>query len=75
MPRLARLDSPGLLQHIIARGIERRDIFLSKDDYQAFLRRLEKSLQKEPNKILAWALMPNHFIFWCDPVAEESQRL
>ncbi len=30
MPRQARLDAPGVLQHIMARGIERRKIF--KDD-------------------------------------------
>jgi hypothetical protein len=30
MPRLARLDAPGVLHHIIIRGIERRAIF--KDD-------------------------------------------
>jgi len=30
MPRLARLDAPGVLHHVIIRGIERRDIF--KDD-------------------------------------------
>jgi hypothetical protein len=28
MPRQARLDIPGLLQHVIVRGIERRKIFL-----------------------------------------------
>ncbi|MDA2920214.1 hypothetical protein MYX76_12110 [Desulfobacterota bacterium AH_259_B03_O07] len=27
MPRLARLDSPGVLHHVIIRGIERRFIF------------------------------------------------
>ena len=31
MPRLARLDITGLLQHVIVRGIERRDIF--NDDH------------------------------------------
>ena len=30
MPRLARLDSAGVLHHVIIRGIERRFIF--KDD-------------------------------------------
>jgi hypothetical protein len=30
MPRQPRLDSPCLLQHVMARGIERREIF--KDD-------------------------------------------
>ena len=27
MPRLARLDAPGVLHHVIIRGIERRNIF------------------------------------------------
>jgi len=27
MPRQARLDAPGVLQHVMARGIERRKIF------------------------------------------------
>jgi len=29
MPRLARLDIAGLLQHVIVRGIERRDILMT----------------------------------------------
>ena len=35
MPRLARLDAPGVLHHVIIRGIERRKIFLdgkARDD-------------------------------------------
>ena len=31
MPRLARLDAPGVLHHVMGRGIERRKIFLVKD--------------------------------------------
>ncbi|SPD75271.1 hypothetical protein PITCH_A510006 [uncultured Desulfobacterium sp.] len=27
MPRLGRLDAPGVLQHVMIRGIEGRDIF------------------------------------------------
>ncbi len=61
MPRQARIDSPGLLHHVIARGIERRAIFFDKRDYDDFLQRIETSLTKSPNQILAWALMPNHF--------------
>ena len=30
MPRLARLDAPGVLHHIMGRGIERIRIFLSR---------------------------------------------
>jgi len=57
---MPRLDAPGLLHHIISRGIERRDIFNDKSDYEDFLNRIESSLEKSPNQILAWALMPNH---------------
>jgi putative transposase len=32
MPRSARLDMPGLLQHVIVRGIEKRDIFFEDGD-------------------------------------------
>jgi len=40
MPRKSRIDAPGALHHIIARGIERRKIFQSKVDYSDFLKRL-----------------------------------
>ena len=33
MPRTARLDIPVLLQHVIVRGIEKRDIFLTDFRY------------------------------------------
>lgn len=61
MPRLARIDFPGLLHHIIARGINRQAIFVDKKDYTDFLERIEISQEKSPNQIFAWALMPNHF--------------
>jgi hypothetical protein len=32
MPRLARLDVPGLLHHVIIRGIEHRNIFEDNND-------------------------------------------
>ena len=40
MPRLARLDAPGVLHHIIIRGIEWRAIFRDDFDYENFLERL-----------------------------------
>ena len=44
MPRSARLDIPNLLQHVIVRGIERRDIFLNDDDRQDFVQRYQTLL-------------------------------
>lgn len=61
MPRTARIDIPGLLQHVIVRGIERRDIFLDDNDRRLFLERLSKLLAETGTDCLAWALMTNHF--------------
>lgn len=61
MPRTARIDIPGLLQHVMVRGIEKRDIFLDDDDKTLFLERLSKLLIATGTECLAWALMSNHF--------------
>ncbi len=47
MPRQPRLDAPGLLQHVMARGIERRDIFKDDKDRKAFLDRRKNPLIPE----------------------------
>ena len=39
MPRLARLDAPGILHHIMIRGIERQDIFRNNKDRDDFTER------------------------------------
>ncbi|MBI5446369.1 MAG: transposase, partial [Deltaproteobacteria bacterium] len=61
MPRQARLDAPGTLHHVIARGIERRAIFLGREDYEDFLRRLEAAVTWGQCAIFAWTLLSNHF--------------
>jgi putative transposase len=60
MPRLPRLNLPGLFYHVIVRGIERRRIFSRRSDYEDFLGRLAKNLTKSGCLCFAWALMPNH---------------
>lgn len=61
MPRSARLDIPGLLQHVIVRGNERRPIFLEDQDRSFFLKRFSFLLQETDTDCLAWALLTNHF--------------
>ena len=61
MPRQARLDVPEILQHVMARGIEGRDIFRDMNDREAFLDRLSELVTKGSVQLLAWCLMPNHF--------------
>jgi putative transposase len=61
MPRKSRIDAPGAVHHIMARGIERRKIFRNDDDRNEFLERLEFILSETHTPCYAWALIPNHF--------------
>ena len=62
MPRQARLDAPGLVHHVMARGIEDQKIFRDDRDRENFLVRLAKSLALSGGaRLYAWALMSNHF--------------
>jgi putative transposase len=70
MPRLARLDAPGVLHHIMIRGIERRKIFRNNDDREDFLDRLSSLLPKTKISCYAWVFLPNHahFLFRTGPI-------
>jgi putative transposase len=61
MPRTPRLDAPGALHHVIARGIEKRPIFRDAVDMEGFVVRLARSTSDGGWRIYAWALLPNHF--------------
>jgi len=61
VPRQPRLDAPGLLQHVMARGIERRQIFKDDKDYSSFLQRFAIILEESQTQCYAWSLIPNHF--------------
>jgi len=61
MPRKARVDAPGALHHIIARGIDRAKIFKSDADRNDFLNRLGNLVAETKSRCFAWALLSNHF--------------
>jgi REP element-mobilizing transposase RayT len=61
MPRKARIDAPGAVHHIMARGIERRSIFRHDEDRDDFIDRLSRILTEAQTPCYAWALIPNHF--------------
>lgn len=79
MPRSARLDAPGVLHHIMIRGIERRQIFKDDEDREDFLGRLGRLLPVTQTTCFAWALIPNHahFLFRTGavPIATLMRRL
>jgi len=60
MPRLARLDAPGVLHHVIIRGIERRNIFEDSKDRDNLLKRLGELLPATKTSCYAWAMLSNH---------------
>jgi putative transposase len=79
MPRKSRIDAPGALHHIIARGIARKVIFRDDADRDNFLDRLRVIVKETKTVCYAWALMPNHFHLLLrtgsNPIATAMRRL
>jgi putative transposase len=79
MPRLARLDAPGVFHHVIIRGIEGRKIFRDTQDREDFLDRLGSLLALTKTTCYGWALLSNHahFLFRTGqmPLATVMRRL
>ena len=79
MPRSARIDIAGVLQHVMIRGIERRDIVLDDRDRLDFVERLSQLLLKTRTDCLAWCLLSNHAHILLRPtrgaLSEMMQRL
>jgi len=61
MPRGPRLDAPGVLHHVMARGLDRQLIFRDDRDRDDFVERLARLAERGALAIYAWALLPNHF--------------
>lgn len=61
MPRQARLDAPGVLHQVMARGIAGSNLFHRRKDREDFLSRLEALAREQAWVVYAWVLMPNHF--------------
>lgn len=62
MPRLARLDAPGVLHHVIIRGIEGPKIFRDDTDRNDLVERLNELLPETKTACHAWPPLPNYFL-------------
>src|SRR6056297_3241058 len=56
MPRQSRIDFPGLLEHVIARGIEHRPIVADDKEREHFVGKLQRFLEDTATGCYAWAL-------------------
>ncbi|MCK4518608.1 MAG: transposase [Candidatus Omnitrophica bacterium] len=61
MARPLRILFEGAYYHVINRGQDKRDIFLDKNDYKAFLRTLKETCQLYEVSIASYCLMTNHY--------------
>ncbi len=57
------MDAPGVLHHVMIRGIERRKIFRNDKDREDFIARLEVLCPDTQTSCYAWAFLPNHAHF------------
>lgn len=60
MPRTRRLDWKNAVHHVMARGVEKRSIFIDDSDRRRFVSRLGRYVEETGIDIYAWVLMPNH---------------
>ena len=66
MPRTARAVEAGGYYHVLNRGVGKMALFRSRRDHEAFQRRLVKSLEAVPIRVLAYCVMSNHWhlVLW-----------
>lgn len=60
MARKPRVECPGALYHVIARGNNRQPIFVTQKNYQYYLNLLAKVKDELPFVLYSFCLMPNH---------------
>ena len=66
MPRTSRAPAGGYCYHVLNRGNARAKVFHKDQDFQAFLDMIAEASLRQPMRILAYCLMPNHFhlVLW-----------
>jgi putative transposase len=70
MGRPRRADEAGGIYHAWNRGNARATVFPKPEDYEAFERILAEGLERQPCRILAYQLMPNHWHLVLQPTED-----
>ena len=74
MPRTGRIHAPGVLHHVMVRGIERGPIFQDDEDRMSFRNRMEQVLEEERVVCYAWSFMGNHAHLLLRPTGKSISR-
>lgn len=61
MGRRPRIHYPGAVYHVMARGVDRRDIYMDAQDRISFLESLNRIKAQTNTTVIAYCLMGNHF--------------
>ncbi len=61
MTRPIRVEFPGAVYHVMARGNERREIYRDDQDRRRFLETLGEAVEQFGLRLHAYCLMPNHY--------------
>ena len=61
MPRTARASAANLCYHVLNRGNNRASVFHKDGDFDAFVDLLAEAKLRNPIRILAYCVLPNHF--------------
>jgi len=69
-----RIEYPGAVYHIYARGNRRRDIFLDREDRVRFVRYLEECCRRQELLLHSYCLMGNHYHLLLETVASNLAR-
>jgi putative transposase len=60
LPRPLRVEIPGGIYHVVARGNERKAVFRDDEDREAYLDRLVACNERFRSRLIAYCLMDNH---------------
>jgi putative transposase len=77
MPRSRRLIPPNSVIHVINRGNDRRRLFDAAAEYDEFRSLMRHALAREPVRLVAYVLMPNHWhlVAWPEAGTQLSRFL